>query len=58
MTRNSSASAWLLVGHGAEHERGDAGVEGSWIAGEPLAYAIDDGHGDRGLRRRALCAFA
>ena len=48
----------LLVRHGAENERGDTGVVGPRLAGEPIGSPVRDRDGDRRLRRRALGALA
>jgi hypothetical protein len=42
-----------LVGHGAQHERGDSGVELAVTGGQVVGQAVDDRDGDR----RGLSGF-
>jgi hypothetical protein len=48
----------LLVGHGAEHQRSDTGIEGPILAWETITDSIDYGHRGRRVCRCMLGAFA
>ena len=48
----------LLVGHAAEHQRGDTGIEGPILARKTITDSIDHGHRDRRVCRCLLSTFA